>query len=61
MSERACARCDEELASLTAYWGDPLCSSCAEQLADLFDEQDKWPPVPWEPSEVALLDSSDPP
>lgn len=59
MSGSTCTRCAELPAALTAYWGDPLCSPCAQELADLFDEEDRWPPVPWELDELARLDSRD--
>jgi hypothetical protein len=59
VSDRACTRCGDRLAVLTAYWGDPLCSPCAQELARWFEEQGRWPPVPWELDELARLDSRD--
>lgn len=55
MTTNACMRCAERPAALASYWGDPLCSPCAQQLARLFDERGQWPPVPWEPDEVPVL------
>lgn len=56
MTRAVCARCAERPSVLTAYWGDPLCSPCIEHLVRVMDERDRWPPVPWAPSEVAELD-----
>lgn len=47
MTGTTCERCADRPADLTAYWGDPLCSSCAQQVAMLLDARDSWPPVPW--------------
>lgn len=57
MTTGACTRCTTQPSALPAYWGDLLCSPCAQQLARLFDERDSWPPVPWQPDEIVVLDS----
>jgi len=54
-----CERCTERRATLTAYWGDRLCSKCAQQVAALLDAEDAWPPVEWATGEAgaALSDA----
>jgi len=42
-----CDRCKKRKPVLTAYWGPDLCRPCAQAVAALLDEHDKWPPVPW--------------
>lgn len=51
-----CKRCKTAPATLTAYWGDPLCGLCAPTVATLLDEHDHWPEVPWGDDEEVLLD-----
>jgi hypothetical protein len=56
-----CARCATfhpprtTSADLESYWGDPLCRPCARTVADLLDEHDKWPPVPWTDADEEVI------
>jgi hypothetical protein len=50
-----CARCRTARARLTAYWGPALCRPCARTVAELLDQNDAWPPVPWTDADQELV------
>lgn len=59
MTTSLCKRCSsagrDTDAGLVAYWGDPLCSACAQAVADLLDKRNAWPAVPWDDDDRELL------
>lgn len=55
----ACERCRLASADVLAYWGDPLCLSCAQTVAELLDSLDRWPDVPWSMYDEIVFDDGD--
>lgn len=50
-----CRRCKKSPSTLTAYWGDPLCSPCAVAVAELLEAKNAWPKVPWSDADEEVL------
>ena len=42
----SCGCGDQRL--VPAYWGPRLCPACCQLVAQRFDQDGSWPPVPWE-------------
>ena len=55
MTDETCRRCKTAHATLVAYWGHPLCSSCAILTATELDERGRWPEVPWTADDEKVL------
>jgi hypothetical protein len=55
MTPTTCERCRKRSAVITAYWGPSLCRPCAGRVAELADEHDAWPPVPWTDADEEVI------
>ena len=53
-----CRRCNTAAGTVTPYWaldGHMLCGPCCVAVAERWDAEDRWPPVPWTTEDEELI------
>jgi hypothetical protein len=50
-----CERCRKRPPTIHAYWGALLCTPCAVAVAELLDQHNAWPAVPWTNDDEEVL------